>query len=120
MFNGLISSAKIWLTVCLAVLVSFATTTPDIHPVELDEIVCQDEAGPNQESSLTSDDSDHPTGPEHDHHTHNCGSCHVHAIYLRLASANGDISIVRVNHGFNQFDASPRAGPLGLYRPPRA
>jgi len=35
--------AKIWLTVCVAVMMSFATVTPDIHPVEPDEIACQDE-----------------------------------------------------------------------------
>jgi len=43
-----ISSAKIWLTVCVAVMVSFATVTPDIHPVDADEIACQDEGGSAQ------------------------------------------------------------------------
>jgi hypothetical protein len=115
--TGLISSAKIWLTVCVAVMVSFATVTPDIHPVEPEEIACQDDAGTAQVSQ--EQEPDHPNKPPHDHHVHNCGSCHIHAMTLHPVA---DKYAISDPVGFNlaAHDAPPRAGPIGLYRPPRA
>lgn len=115
--NCFISSAKFWLTVCVAVMMSFATVTPDIHPVEPDEIACQDEVG----FVLVSNDQapDNPNKPPHDHHAHNCGSCHVHATSLQFASANPVISL-KQGYTLNAYGLTPRAGPFGLFRPPRA
>lgn len=115
--TGLISYARIWLTVCVAVMVSFATVTPDIHPVEPDEIACQDDTGTVQ--VLQGQEPDHSNKPPHDHHAHNCGSCHIHATTLQSVSAKFALSD-RAGYNLTTHDASPRAGPLGLFRPPRA
>jgi hypothetical protein len=112
-----ISSAKIWLTVFVAVMMSFATVTPDIHPVEPDEIACQDEGGIAQVSNEHSPEQ--PNKAPHDHHAHNCGSCHIHATTLHFASLKPFIADT-LGYNLNAFDAAPRAGPMGLYRPPRA
>ena len=85
-----ISSAKIWLTVCVAVMMSFATVTPDIHPVEPDEIACQDEGSSAQAENKQS--SEQPDKPPHDHHAHNCGSCHIHATTLHFAALKPSIA----------------------------
>ena len=112
-----ISLAKFWLTVCVAVMMSFATVTPDIHPVEPDEIACQDEGAVS--SASVDQKQERPNKPPHDHHAHNCGSCHIHATSLQLASAADTIS-ARLGYSLNVYDVAPRAAPMGLYRPPRA
>ena len=112
-----ISSAKIWLTVCVAVMMSFATVTPDIHPVDADEIACQDEG--NSVQAANNQSPEQPNKPPHDHHAHNCGSCHIHATTLHFASLKPSI-VDALGYNLNAFDAAPRAGPMGLYRPPRA
>ena len=112
-----ISTAKIWLTVCVAVMMGAATVTPDIHPVEPNEIACQDEGSSAQVSKKQSPEQ--PNKPPHDHHAHNCGSCHIHATTLALASFRPSIADA-LGYKINASDAAPRAGPMGLYRPPRA
>lgn len=115
--TGLISSARIWLTVCVAIMVSVATVTPDIHLVEPEEIACQDDGVTVQVSP--DQEPDHPNKPPHDHHAHNCGSCHIHATTLQSVSAKFALSD-RAGYNLTAHDASPRDGPLGLFRPPRA
>ena len=112
-----ISSAKIWLTVCVAVMVSFATVTPDIHPVEPDEIACQDEGRLVQVSNEHSHEQ--PNKAPHDHHAHHCGSCHIHATTHHFSSLKASIADT-LGYTLKAFDAMPRAGPMELYRPPRA
>ena len=112
-----ISSAKIWLTVCVAVMMSFATVTPDIHPVEPDEIACQDEGSSAQAENKQS--SEQPDKPPHDHHAHNCDSCHIHATTLHFAALKPSIAD-SLGYNLNIYDGAPREGPMGLYRPPRA
>lgn len=116
-FTSIISVAKIWLTVCVALVMSFATVTPDIHPLEPEEIACQDESGAVTASN--DERPEQPNKPPHDHHAHNCGSCHIHATSLQMASVSDTIS-VRLGYSLNAYDVAPRAGPMGLYRPPRA
>lgn len=116
--TGIISSAKIWLTISVAVMMSFATVTADIHPVEPDEIVCQDEISSVQASNEKKPEQ--PNKPSHDHHAHSCGSCHIHATPLQMTSIDASIPVVRVGYNLNAFDTPVRAGPMGLYRPPRA
>lgn len=112
-----ISITKIWLTFSVAAMMGFATVIPDIHPAEPDKIVCQDEVN----SVLVSNEHkpEQPNKPPHDHHAHNCGSCHIHATSLQVVS---DLDFVAIGLGYNlnAYDAAPRAGPMGLYRPPRA
>lgn len=96
---------------------SLATVTPDIHPVEPDEIACQDEGSAVQ--TTTDKKPVQPNQPPHDHHAHNCGTCHIHATTLQFASLKTTITDT-LGYNLNTFDAAPRAGPMGLYRPPRA
>ena len=112
-----ISLAKLWLTICVAVMVSFATVTPDIHPVDADEIACQDEGNSVQAANKQS--SEQPNKPPHDHHAHNCGSCDIHATTPHCASLKPSIADA-LGYNLNAYNAAPRAGPMGLYRPPRA
>lgn len=116
--TSFISSGKIWLTVCVAVMMSFATVIPDIHLVDPDEIACQDEV-----SSVKASNEKMPNQPSkapHEHHAHNCGSCHIHVTSLQTASIDDSMPVARAGYNLNAFDAPPRAGPMGLYRPPRA
>jgi len=96
---------------------SFATVTPDIHPVEPDEIACQDEGSSAQAENKQS--SEQPDKPPHDHHAHNCCSCHIHATTLHFAALKPSIADA-LGYNLNAYDAAPRDGPMGLYRPPRA
>ena len=112
-----ISLAKLWLTICVAVMVSFATVTPDIHPVDADEIACQDEGNSVQAANKQS--SEQPNKPPHDHHAHDCGSCHIHATTLHFAALKPSIAD-SLGYNLNVYDGAPGEGPMGLYRPPRA
>ena len=67
-----ISSAKIWLTVCVAVMMSFATVTPDIHPVDADEIACQEVGSSVQAANKQRPEQ--PDKPTDAHNAHNCSS----------------------------------------------
>ena len=87
-FLNVIYSSKLWLTVFLAVIMGMGTITPDIHPAEAAEVVCQ-ETGDN----LNTESDEQPNQPSkkpHDHHAHSCGSCHFHAtpVQLRLQACS--------------------------------
>ncbi len=113
-FAALIFSARFWLVVMFAMAMTFGTSAADIHPVDADEIACQTA---DLAVELLGDDA----GDErqtHEHHAHNCGSCHVHMVGMRvgaLSFANPASITLRPESDL----AAPRAGPQGLYRPPR-
>lgn len=115
--SSVISLAKIWLTVCVAVMISFATVTPDIHPVEQEEVVCQDDV--DTVYVMPSDQKPgQPVRAPHEHHAHNCGSCHIHATSLQFSSVEAALP-AKIEYNSNVSDVAPRAGPTGLFRPPR-
>ncbi len=101
---------------------SFGALAADIHPVDADEIACQSaditaqHAGVKN-ANLEKDSEDQR--PDHDHHVHNCGPCHVHMVGMKVSGLSYGISaMLSLRPGSDQ--AMPRGGPLGLYRPPRA
>lgn len=101
----------------LAVTMGMGASAADIHPVSADEIACQ--SADISESHTGIDQDSGEQRPDHDHHAHNCGTCHVHMVGMRAAN----LSLVcpaslALRPGADQFLA--RAGPNGLYRPPRA
>lgn len=115
-FAALIFSARLWLVVMFAMAMTFGTSAADIHPVDADEIACQT-ADLAAELSGEEDDRDDQR-PEHEHHAHNCGSCHVHIVGMKVSALNSATCISLALRPGSDQDA-PRAGPKGLYRPPR-
>jgi len=114
---NVIYSSKLWLTVFLAVIMGMGTITPDIHPAEAAEVVCQ-ETG----DILNTGSDEQPNQPSkkpHDHHAHSCGSCHFHATPVQLAvfetGFHGELA-----YGPRSYNAPFHHSPIGLFRPPRA
>jgi len=114
---NVILSAKVWLTVSLAVIMSLSTVTPDIHPVEPDEVICQDST---EAANLLSDERpDQPAKAPHDHHAHNCGSCHFHATPTQMTAFETGFQ-GQLDYNPKYYNSPSDRGPTGLYRPPRA
>jgi len=116
-FAAFICSARFWLSVMLAVTMGMGTAAADIHPVDADEIACQSADVSESHSGIDQDDGEQR--PDHDHHAHNCGSCHVHMVGMKGSSFSlACSSSLALRPGADQSLA--RDGPHGLYRPPRA
>jgi hypothetical protein len=110
-FAALIFSARLWLVVMIAMTMSFGASVADIHPADADEIACQT-------ADLAAESSGDERSP-HEHHVHTCGSCHVHMVGMKVSSLTNFTPVTRsLRPGSDQ--GCPRAGPHGLYRPPRA
>ena len=116
-----ICTARFWLALMLSVTFGMGATAAGIHPVDAEEIACMTE---DAEAHVNTEISDAETGnteqrPEHKHHNHSCGPCHLHMVGMNgltftyaLSASSG------LRPGADQH--VPRAGPHGLYRPPRA
>ncbi|MGB0908161.1 MAG: hypothetical protein ACPGVT_11755 [Maricaulaceae bacterium] len=125
-FIAIILSARFWLTLMVSITMGLSTAVADIHPPDPDEIDCQEiqlADSHGDASALAFDIADGDENGEHerkhDHHAHHCGTCHVHAVDMRLSSMSLMISGEQaLSIGADQ--AVARAGPFGLYRPPRA
>jgi len=125
-FAAFILSARFWLTLMMSITMGMSTAAADIHPPDPDEIACQETqiADPHGDvSALAFDiaDGDEKEDHErkHDHHAHHCGTCHMHVVDMRRSSMSLMISGEQaLSIGADQTVA--RAGPFGLYRPPRA
>lgn len=121
-FFALICSAKFWLTLMISLTMSVGTLAADIHPADADEIECE-----NGEVSIqlieidVSGDTNKDSGdrPPHHHHAHNCGTCHIHVVGPKLTQLSIALNVSR-NFRLRGDQDAPRAGPLGLYRPPRS
>lgn len=118
----IIFSAKLWLTIMLCITMSFSVFAADIHPADANGNSCQNADITVQYTGLAiagETDNDREEGPAHEHHAHSCGSCHFHVVGNKLAN----LSVVAPSSLTLRFltdHATLHAGPLGLYRPPRA
>lgn len=93
------------------------TASADIHPPDADEVACQSAEILEIHTGIDQDNNERR--PDHDHHAHNCGSCHVHMVGVKASKASLALQAsLALRPGANQHVA--RAGPYGLYRPPRA
>ena len=114
---NVIYSSKLWLTLSLAVIMGMGTITPDIHPEEAAEVVCQ-ETG----DFVDVDSSEKPNRPSkapHDHHAHSCGSCHFHATPIQMTTLEAGL-YGQFNYDPKSYNSPSDQGPYGLFRPPRA
>tara|TARA_R100001244_G_scaffold22103_3_gene23303 strand:- start:583 stop:939 length:357 start_codon:yes stop_codon:yes gene_type:complete len=109
--------SRISLAIVLMVMMGFGSATADIHPVDTIDAECASVDLATQIIDLESRDDEET--PDHEHHAHNCGSCHFHVVGTGLSSSMPG----RLNNGILR----PRGGesallaePMGLYRPPRA
>ena len=115
--SGYILSVKIWLAACLVATMLIGPASADVHAMAPDTIACQ-ALDDQLAASGTDRKDDGQSRPDHDHHAHTCGSCHFHlagSFPSRFVSPWGLRTVVLPEA--NMF--APRAGPFGLYRPPR-
>ena len=115
--SGYILSVKIWLAACLVATMLIGPASADVHAIDPETIVCQalDDQGVETSTERTKDGQ---SSPDHDHHVDACGSCHFHlAGSFHTSSVSRIIPDASVWPGINA--TAPRAGPFGLYRPPR-
>jgi len=125
-FAAFIFTARFWLAVTVSVTMGMSAAVADIHPPDPDKIACQETQIADSHGDISVFTSDNTDGDEkedherkHDHHAHHCGTCHVHVVDMRLSSIPLMISGEQaLSMGADQTVA--RAGPFGLYRPPRA
>ncbi|WP_156811951.1 hypothetical protein [Robiginitomaculum antarcticum] len=121
-FVAPIFSAKFWLTLMLSMTMSVGAFAADIHPADVDDDACQSAEIVAQSDSVAVSgeiDDGQDNSPAHDHHAHSCGSCHIHIVSNKFSSLTFALS-ASLNFKIGVDQAAPRAGPLGLYRPPRA
>jgi hypothetical protein len=115
--SGFILSVKIWLAACLVATMLIGPASADVHAMDPDTIACQ--ALDDQLAAFGTDRTDDgQSRPDHDHHAHTCGSCHFHLVGsfpARFVSPWGHRTVVLPEANV----LAPRAGPFGLYRPPR-
>lgn len=109
--------SRISLAIVLMVMMGFGSATADIHPVDTIDAECASVDLATQIIDLESHDDEDK--PDHEHHAHNCGSCHFHVVGMGLSSSmpgrlNNDILRPRGEQ------SALLAEPMGLYRPPRA
>jgi len=106
----------------VSLTMSVGALAADIHPADADEIACESsEVSPQHIDIDMSGDSnnDSEDRPAHDHHAHNCGTCHIHVVGTMVSKLSFALPISN-NFMLGANQAAPRAGPMGLYRPPRA
>jgi len=119
-FTAIILSARFWLMLMLSATLGFGTAAADIHPEDASEIACTNIDGQTEHEIVINDanNDDGEKRPSHKHHTHHCGPCHLHVVgtYGTIFTYHLSSSIA-LRPGANQY--VPRAGPSGLYRPPR-
>lgn len=126
-FAAVIFSARFWLTLMVSITMGIGTAAADIHPSDPDEIACEEtqtlmshDIGSLTTLGLNSDQPENKDAPrEHDHHAHSCGSCHVHLVGTKVPTVSAYF-IADPNLYLGADQTVPRAGPFGLYRPPRA
>jgi hypothetical protein len=111
------------LAVLTACAFGMSATAADIHPPTADDMVCDTEAQSGlhlNEVDLCEDlGDDHDPDRDHDHHAHHCGSCHLHPFSLRAVAPATELGLSQP-HMLGTDQTVPRAGPFGLFRPPRA
>ena len=115
--TGFILSLKIWLAACLVATMLIGPASADAHTMDPQTIACQvlDDMRVQTGADRTDDGQ---SRPEHEHHVDACGSCHFHLVgSFQASSASRKIPGAAVWPGTNA--PAPRAGPFGLYRPPR-
>ena len=111
------------LAVLMTCAVGMSATAADIHPPTADDMACDKDA--QTELHLVEADLSDPLGDrnspdrDHDHHAHNCGSCHLHPFSLKTAAPSHQF-VMAQPHTPDADQAVARAGPFGLFRPPRA
>mmetsp|Transcript_19117 Transcript_19117/g.24746 ORF Transcript_19117/g.24746 Transcript_19117/m.24746 type:complete len:123 (+) Transcript_19117:707-1075(+) len=116
-----ICTARFWLALMLSATFGMGAAAADIHPVDAEEIACMSADAETHHAveliDAGSDDSEQR--PDHKHHKHSCGPCHLHMVGVNGLTFSYALSITSgLRPGADQH--VPRAGPDGLYRPPRA
>ena len=78
------------------------------------------------EGSISSCSIDHnaeapgdDTSGEHEHHVHNCGTCHLHIIRRDVVAELAPLAL-QAKLRPPLTSVAPRAPPSGLFRPPRS
>ena len=126
-FVAVIFSARFWLALMVSITMGIGTAAADIHPPDPDEIACEEtqalmshDTSSTTTHGLNSAETDKEESQrEHDHHEHSCGSCHVHLVGTKVPTVSAYF-IADPNLYLGADQTVPRAGPFGLYRPPRA
>lgn len=109
--------SRISLAIVLMVMMGFGSSAADIHPVDAIDVECASADLAAQIIDLETQDDEEK--PDHEHHAHNCGSCHFHIVGAGLSASTLD----RLHNGVLRLrgeDSALLAEPMGLYRPPRA
>ena len=109
--------ARFWLMITLALIMSTGVSAADTHHLELNEVTCQQTASSDQSAGFEHDKNNKPIS--HDHHTHQCGSCHLHLTGMLGVSILhlGAVDLVSQHVETDQLLVS--SDPKELYRPPR-
>ena len=113
----LLLNIRLWLVICVFATMLIGPASSDLHALDPEAITCQalDDQGVEKNTVRTKDGQ---SSPDHDHHVDACGSCHFHlAGSFHTSSVSRIIPDASVWPGINA--TAPRAGPFGLYRPPR-
>ena len=119
-FVALICSVRLWLALVLSVTLGMGASAADIHPINADEIACMSaDASAHHEADISGAGNDEEQRPAHKHHTHNCGPCHLHMVGMNSLAVSY-VSPAKLNLRPGADQSLALAGPLGLYRPPRA
>lgn len=103
------------LRLCLTAMIALAFTLGSIASAE--HVDTARDASCSIEHS-----SESPTGDDagdHDHHVHNCGTCHIHLI-RRDSSTEFELVSVQTKPRPPASAVPLRAPPGGLFRPPRS
>ena len=113
----LLLNIRLWLVICVFATMLIGPASSDLHALDPEAITCQafDDQGVEKNTVRMKDGQ---SSPDHDHHVDACGSCHFHlagSFPSRFVSPWGLRTVVLPEA--NMF--APRAGPFGLYRPPR-
>ena len=105
------------LRLCLAVLLTAVYLAAPIaearHSEHTIEHICETAI---TDGAVASDKLDPPT--EHNHHTHNCGSCHIHLLNKDAVVATTG-RLVSSSPGPRPAEAVLNRPPGNTYRPPR-
>ena len=109
--------SRISLAIVLMVMMGFGSAAADIHPVDAVDIECA--SGDLATQIIDLEVPDGGGKPDHEHHAHNCGSCHFHIVGTATSPSSlaPHISGILRPRG---AESALLAEPMGLYPPPRA
>ncbi len=118
---SVICTARFWLALMLSVTLGMGATAAVNHAMDAEEIACvTTDAEAHHDAKLRDAENDYTEQrPAHKHHIHSCGPCHLHMVGMNISAFFfASRATLELRPGADQH--VPRAGPIGLYRPPRA